>query len=397
VMRVAIDLTPLLPNVSGVDRYMLAMVTSLLQLGLNHEYVLFINAEDRQRIQDLVAGIRNASPSRIIVVSTRPRPIRLFWQQAILPIATKARNIDVVHSPSFMMPMLRADAGHVLTVHDMTSFLLPGHHPWYRRGRVYEWVVRNSIRRADLVSVPSAATRQDLLSAVPEKDPNDVRVIACGLNAAFRSHSPAELAPVLKRLGIHWPYVLFVGTLDPRKNLARLVDAFTQVIQRGNTPEHLVIAGQPGWSGGALLESAPSALRERVHLTGYVADADLPPLYAGATVFAYPSLMEGFGFPPLEAMACGTPVIASNLSALRENLEGAAYLVSPDDTKSIALALECMLADAGLRAQYIRAGFERASQFQWSSFAQTTVACYEEVVRRRNRTPAIHVAQSKAG
>ena len=115
---------------------------------------------------------------------------------------------------------------------------------------------------------------------------------------------------------------------DLRKNLERLIDAYAQVAQRGDVREHLVIAGQPGWRGGVSLEHVPPALRDRVHHVGYVADSDLPSLYAGATVFTYPSLMEGFGFPPLEAMACGIPVIASNLSVLRENLEEAACLIS---------------------------------------------------------------------
>lgn len=397
--RIAIDLTALLENVSGVDRYMLAMVSSLLPLGLDHEYFLYINAEDRARMEDLISGLgRGLSPFRLIEASRRSRPLRLFWQQSVLPIAVKARNIDVVHSPSFVMPIATAGAGHVLTVHDMTSFLLPGYHPWYRRGRVYEWAIRSSILRADLVSVPSAATRHDVLRAVPEKDPHDVRVIPCGVGPAFTPRSPAEYAPVLAHLGIPWPYILYVGTLDPRKNLARLIDAYATVVARGNLREHLVIAGQHGWRGGLAFQDVPAAVRERIHEIGYVTDSDLPRLYAGATLFAYPSLMEGFGFPPLEAMACGTPVIASNSSALRENLEGAAYLVSPQDTQSLADALERMAADAPLRAQYRDAGLQHAKRYQWANFARSTAACYEEVaLRRRRPAVTIRAARSKAG
>jgi glycosyltransferase involved in cell wall biosynthesis len=397
--RIAIDLTALLHNVSGVDRYMLAMVSSLLPLGLDHEYFLYINAEDRARMQDLISGLgRGLSPFRLIEASRRARPIRLFWQQSVLPIAVKAMNIDVVHSPSFVMPMVTAGAGHILTVHDMTSFLLPSYHPWYRRGQVYEWAVRNSILGADLVSVPSDATRQDVLRAVPEKHPHDVRVIPCGVGPAFTPRSPAEYAPVLARLGIHWPYILYLGTLDPRKNLARLIDAYVKVAERGNLREHLVIAGQRGWRGGLSLEDVPAAVRERIHEIGYVADSGLPCLYAGATLFAYPSLMEGFGFPPLEAMACGTPVIASNSSALRENLEGAAHLVSPQDTESLAAALERMAADAQLRAQYRDAGLRHAKRYQWANFARSTAACYEEVAHRRGRPASTaRAARSKAG
>lgn len=395
--RIAIDLTALLPNVSGVDRYMLAMVSSLPSLELEHKYVLFINVEDRERIQSLLSGLSHG-PSRfgLIAATRRSRVMRLIWQQSILPLAVKAMNIDIVHSPSFLMPMARGGAGHILTVHDMTSFLLPTYHPWYRRGRTYEWAVRNSIRRADLVSVPSTATRDDVLRAVPEKDPGDVRVIPCGLSAAFTPRSHADCAPVLARLGLHRPYILYVGTLDPRKNLARLIDAYVEICQRGSVREHLVIAGQPGWRGGISWENVPPALRERVHEIGYVADADLPFLYAGATVFAYPSLMEGFGFPPLEAMACGAPVIASNLSALRENLEGAACLVSPQDTSSIAAALERMVVDVQMQSHYRDAGLRHAARYRWDSFAQSTAACYDEIARRRKSGLAISAAQSNA-
>lgn len=395
--RIAIDLTALLPNVSGVDRYMLAMVSSLLPLGLEHEYFLFINAEDRPRIQNLLSGLGSGlSRVQVITATRRSRWMRLFWQQTVLPVAVRRLKIDVVHSPSFLMPWRRAGVGHIVTIHDMTSFVLPDYHPWYRRGRTYEWAIRNSIRRADLVSVPSLATRKDVLLAVPEKDPNDVRVIPCGLSPAFSPRPHAECAPVLARLGIHWPYILYVGTLDPRKNLARLINAYTQVAQCADVCEHLVIAGQPGWRGGVSLQHVPPALRERVHQLGYVADSDLPSLYAGATVFTYPSIMEGFGFPPLEAMACGTPVIASNLSALRENLEQAACLISPQDTQSIAAALERMVGDAQLRAQYRRAGIELASRYRWEAFARSTAACYEEIIRRRSAL-AIHAARSTAG
>src|SRR5258708_5630863 len=138
-MRIAIDLTALLPQISGVDRYMLAMVSSLVQLGSDHHYDLFINAEDRPTIQDLLSGVPTGrSRVRVTAVSRRPRVMRLLWQQAALPIAVRAMGIDVVHSPSFLVPMGRADAGHMLTVHDMSSFVLPSHHPWFRRGRVYE-------------------------------------------------------------------------------------------------------------------------------------------------------------------------------------------------------------------------------------------------------------------
>jgi glycosyltransferase involved in cell wall biosynthesis len=285
-----------------------------------------------------------------------------------------------VHSPAFIMPLYRGGAGHLLTVHDMTSFLIPGYHPRSRRGRMYEAAVCGSIRRADLVSVPSNAVRDDVLRLLPHVPPQRIRAIPCGVDRAFAPRTVGEVEPVLARLGIRWPYILFVGTLDPRKNLPRLVEAYTRLVDRGGTAEHLVLAGQFGWSVKELLDRLRQpTLLDRVHILGYVAEGDLPYVYAGARLFAYPSLLEGFGFPPLEAMACGVPVVASDSSSLRDNLAGAADLVPPEDVDALAAAIERMLTDEAWRAERVAAGIERAAKFSWDAFARATVACYEEI------------------
>ena len=373
-MRVAIDLTALIARPTGVDRYMTGMVESLARLG-GHEYILFINAEDRERI----AGLHTGS-ARVNVLSRRLRASRIFFQQILLPIAVQSMRIDVVHSPAFIIPWRRGRAGHVLTVHDMTSFLLPRHHPRNRRGRIYEAAVRGSVRRADLVSVPSRSVRDDVLRLVPDVPRDRVRAIPCGIGDSFVPRSAAEIGPVLERLGVRWPYILYVGTLDPRKNLPRLVESYARLVERGGAAEHLVLAGQFGWSVGELLDRLrlPS-LRDRVHVLGYLAERDLPYVYSGARLFAYPSLLEGFGFPPLEAMACGAPVVASDSSSLRDNLAGAAELVPPEDVPGLTAAMDRVLTDTTLRTRRIAAGIERAACFRWEAFAQTTAACYEEV------------------
>jgi alpha-1,3-rhamnosyl/mannosyltransferase len=278
------------------------------------------------------------------------------------------------------MPLYRGTQRHLLTVHDMTSFLLPGYHPPSRRGKMYESAVARSIRRADLVSVPSPSVRQNILDLLPDVSPAHVRVIPFGIDEAFRPGEPNAVKPVLERLGISQPYILYVGTLDPRKNLPRLLESYQQLVAEGNTPEHLVLAGQLGWSVDSLSTrlSAPE-LRGRVHAVGYVDDRDLPHLYSGARLFVYPSLLEGFGFPPLEAMACGTPVVASLSSSLKDNLEGAAELVPPEDVEGLTTAMRQLLRDEQLRARRIADGLERATKFRWERCAQQTLECYREL------------------
>jgi alpha-1,3-rhamnosyl/mannosyltransferase len=277
------------------------------------------------------------------------------------------------------MPAWRGRARHVLTIHDMSSFVLPHCHPPIRRGPLYERIVSESIRRADLVTVPSSSVKADILRFVNDVSEDQIHVIACGIDDAFHPRDAAEVAPVVKRLAIPTPYVLYLGTLDPRKNLPTLIDAFTELVA-GGRPEHLVLGGDVGWSPNELLSrAARSELHGRVHFPGYIAEADLPFVYAGATVFVYPSLLEGFGFPPLEAMATGVPVVASATSSLHENLTGAATLVPPGDAKRLAAAMDALLTDETARTDAVEAGLKRGQAYRWDRFAAETFACYEEL------------------
>jgi glycosyltransferase involved in cell wall biosynthesis len=376
-MRVAIDLTALNAKPSGIDRYLVGMVRSLARLENGAEFFIFINVEDRARFTG-----PNRPPARCHVLSCcfRPRIIRLFFQQFLQPLLLYLLRIDVLHSPTFIMPAWRGDARHVLTIHDMSSFAMPHCHPPTRRGPLYERVVRASIRRANLVTVPSSSVKADILRFVPQINEERIRVIPCGIDDAFHPRDPAEVATVLQRLSISTPYVLYLGTLDPRKNLPTLIDAFAELAAEGR-PEHLVLGGDAGWSPNELLSRvARPDLHGRIHFAGYIVEADLPLIYGGATLFVYPSLLEGFGFPPLEAMATGVPVVASDTSSLRENLAGAATLVPPDDSRQLAAAMRILLIDEAARLSAVEAGLKRSQTYRWSRFATETFACYEAVL-----------------
>jgi glycosyltransferase involved in cell wall biosynthesis len=374
-VRIALDLTALNAQPSGIDRYLLGMVRSLALLESDAEFFLFINAEDRSRF---VGSHQLPAHCHVWPCCFRPRAFRLFFQQILQPLFLYVLRIDVLHSPTFIMPAWRGRARHVLTIHDMSSFVLPHCHPAIRRGPLYESIVSASIRRADLVTVPSSSVRDDILRFVDGVPEERIRVIACGIDDAFHRRDPAEPAQVLKRLGLPTCYVLYLGTLDPRKSLSTLLEAFAELVAAGR-PEHLVLGGAAGWAPNELTSRiARNGVESRVHLAGYIAEVDLPFLYAGAALFVYPSLLEGFGFPPLEAMASGVPVIASDTSSLRENLADAAILVPPNDSKRLAAAMRTLLSDEAARAQAIAAGIERARGFRWENFATATFACYKE-------------------
>jgi alpha-1,3-rhamnosyl/mannosyltransferase len=377
-MRVALDLTALNANPSGIDRYLLGLARSLALLERDAEFFFFINVEDRARF---AGSYRLPGHCHVLPCCFRPRIFRLFFQQLLQPLFLYALRIDLLHSPTFIMPWWRGRARHVLTIHDMSSFVMPHCHPPIRRGPLYERIVSGSIRRADLVTVPSSSVKADIMRFVKGVNEERIRVIACGIDDAFHPRDAAEVAPVLQRLSIPTPYVLYLGTLDPRKNLPTLIDAFAELVAAGR-PEHLVLGGDAGWSPNELLSRvARNELRGRVHLSGYIAEADLPFVYSGAALFVYPSLLEGFGFPPLEAMATGVPVIATDSSSLRENLAGAAVLVPPNDGKRLAEAMRILLSDETARATAVDAGLKRSQSYRWDRFAAETFACYEELCR----------------
>jgi glycosyltransferase involved in cell wall biosynthesis len=205
-------------------------------------------------------------------------------------------------------------------------------------------------------------------------------VIPHGIGERFRPPSAERVEAVRARLGLPRRYVLYVGTLEPRKNLTVLLEAYARLVTGGRVDEDLVLVGRLGWERSELMRAAAhDAIRGRVHVTGWVEDDVLPVLYAGARAFVYPSIEEGFGFPPLEAMAAGVPTVSSDTSSLRENLAGAAELVAPTDVVALTAALGRVLADERLRAKLVRAGLERAGSFRWDESARSTLRCYAEL------------------
>ena len=380
-MKIAIDVSALLPQLTGVDNYLIQLVLHLGKIDQRNEYLIIHNYEDRRLFADRLPNNFTLAP-----LSLRPRPFRLLSQQIFLPIAASCWEADVVHSPSFIMPYLRGSARHALTVHDMTFFSHPQCHIALRRSRWYRRMVLESLRRTDVVLVPSQATRQAVLQFLPEMRSERIHVIAPGINEEFQPGKPATVQNVAARLALPEPYILYVGTLEPRKNLPVLVESFRRLAEAGVIKEHLVLAGKLGWGYEALLKQVRApALRGKVHLVGYVNQADLPAVYAGARVFVYPSLYEGFGFPPLEAMACGVPVISTRSSSLIENLEGAAELVPPDDVTALVHALRRLLTDDTYRVERKRQGLERVRCYQWEQTAKETLRSYQAVMNLKGR------------
>jgi len=381
-VRIGIDYTAAARQRAGIGRYTRELVTALLALERDtqppHQYVVFaatggLDPHDWKRETDRLRAASLQSPSSTL--HFRPLPITDDWLARLwhrlrlpIPVETVTGPLDVFYSPDFVLPPTRRASRTLLTVHDL-SFL---HHPEAfvpALLRYLERVVPRSIARADLVLADSAHTRFDMVSrlGVP---PDKVRVLYSGVRPCFQPKpaSSGERERLQARYGFgEGPYVLSLGTLQPRKNYVRLIRAFNQL------PDHLadqlLIAGGRGWLYEEILAEARQHA-DRVRLLGFVDDTDLPALYRHAALFAFPSLYEGFGLPVLEAMACGVPVVCSNSSSLPEVAGDAALLVDPLDTDRLAVAMACVLGDAVLRQDMVARGLAQASGFTWELAAR---------------------------
>jgi len=313
----------------------------------------------------------------IVHVRQRGRAGRLAWEQAALPERLRRHRIDVLHSPHHHTPMLSLGVRRVVTVHDLTFLLIPERYPAARR-LYMTWVTRAAARVASTIITPSETIRDEVISrlGVPAE-----RVVAVPEAAGPQYRPVDDDALGRMRWKYHLPseYILSVGSLEPGKNRPRLIQAYARLRGEGiDAP--LVIAGQRAWRyEGEIALARELGLREHVRFLGYVPDEDMPALYSGATLLAFPSLYEGFGLPVLEAMACGTPVVTSNVSATAEAAGDAARLVDPTDLDALTAGLREVLSDPSVRFDLQARGLERAKAFSWERAARGTLAVYHAV------------------
>ncbi len=381
-MRIAIDYTAAARQGAGIGRYTRELITAVLAVGAPHHYVVMAAAAGLgERWEREAARLRAAGGDRLTL---RPLPLTddwmaRIWQRLRVPIPADwiSGRVDLFYSPDFVLPPLQRGTPALLTVHDLSFLRHPETFPEALRAYL-ERAVPRSVARADHILADSHATRRDLielLGAAPDK----VTTLHLGVSASFSPKpGPNERARLSARydLGAK-PYVLAVGTVQPRKNIRRLIDAMDALADSHDVT--LALAGQPAWLSDPILEAA--AARDYVRVLGFVADEDLPALYRQAEVFAFPSLYEGFGLPPLEAMACGTPVVASNASSVPEAVGNAGLLINPRDVPALAHALERALTDGTLRGKLRERGLDRAAEFTWDRAARRWLALIQEIER----------------
>jgi glycosyltransferase involved in cell wall biosynthesis len=369
-MRIAIDASrTVVARRTGTERYSLELIRALLRLDQDNEYLLYFNQPPRPGLIEPAPNWR----ARVI-------PQRRLWTHTRLSWALLRDRPDLLFVPAHVLPLLH-QCRSVATVHDLGFRFFPAAHP--RLGRWYlELSTRWAALRASRLIAVSGCTATDLQRCY-HVDPARVAIVYEGVDPTFAPVSDANrLGLVRQRHGLsERPYLLTVGTLQPRKNLGLLLRALRLLLDQGLDLQ-LAVAGRVGWGEIDLpAESVRLGLAGRFRPLGYVADEDLPALYSGALACVLPSLYEGFGLPALEAMACGTPVVAANNSALPEVVGPAGLLVDPRDASGLAEALRRLATEPDLHEQLARAGPARAATFTWERAARETLAVLEAAAR----------------
>jgi glycosyltransferase involved in cell wall biosynthesis len=303
---------------------------------------------------------------------------RLRWQQWHLPLLARTRRVDLLHVTGFDAPLWQP-VPTVVSVHDLIGMVFPGNLPPVARWYWSRWLPW-SVRHARHIITGSEATKRDIQRLLGV-EADRVVVIYDGVDERFSPQPPDAVAAVRQRYKVpDGRVILYVGTIEPRKGIDTLLDAWAQIASA--LPDTtLVIAGKEGWATAALhAQERALGIERRVCWTGYVADADLAAVYAMADVFVFPSRYEGFGLPPLEAMACGVPVISSDASSLPEVVGDAGVLVSPDDADGFATAIKNVLAQPNLAATLRERGLGRARLLTWERTAAQTYAVYKKMM-----------------
>lgn len=310
------------------------------------------------------------------------RPLgRILWEQTALPARLARAGLDLIHGPAHALPVLgRLPA--VVTAHDLSFYRMPETLP-AAKAFYLRWAMRHAARRASALVAISDFTKRELV-ALLGLDPDRVQVIYNGVDPAFRPLPPAEVETWRRTAGLPDRFILALGTLQPRKNLSTLLEAYAALQTRmdGEAPD-LVIAGAAGWGPSDLGRRASElGIAERLRFPGFVAEAELPRLYNAATLLAYPSRYEGFGLPIAEAMACGTPCIVADSSCLPEVAGGAAPAVHPDDAAGWAGELAGLLEHPDRAARFRVAGLARAAHFRWPKAAEETADLYRRATHK---------------
>lgn len=373
-MRIGINFQTMDRYISGVEYYCLGLLNGLLRIDSQNDYIVFTNQSDL--VKQHVSSANNLTI--IEAKHLKTRVTRICWEHTQLPRLSLKEKLNVLHCPSYICPLPKTSVPYIVTIHDTIAI---DHPQWCKRTNAlyFNLFMKTTVKNAARVISVSKHSSDDVKRNF-NLPCSMIRTIHSGIDGIFNTKkNPCQDYQVKKRYNLPEHYILYVGNIEPKKNIRILLRIQKELREKG-LPHKLVIVGKRAWSARAELDEIKRQIASgNVVRAGYVDREDLPCVYQMADVFVFPSLYEGFGFPPLEAMACGTPVISTSNGALDETLRDAALTVDSQNVQQITQAIISMLTDNRLRERHIRMGLERSSLFNWDRAAEQTLSVYKEV------------------
>ncbi|HEY1403119.1 MAG TPA: glycosyltransferase family 1 protein [Pyrinomonadaceae bacterium] len=385
-MRIAIDGIPLAEPKTGIGHYTFELARGLAALVPEHDFELVAHVPIETAIEAAFDG-GVPLPANLRAVHAPTNALSKRWWTIGLPLYVQRRGIALFHGTNYKVPLWNR-CRTIVTIHDL-SLLLHSHthqEELVRRARLR---LPATARMASKIITDSESVKREICEHLRIK-PEKIAVVPLAPRRAFRPVAQAATVAARRRLGVEDDFILFVGTVEPRKNLLTLVRAFEELTNRTSLRPQLVIAGQKGWLTEelfALIEQ--SGLSPRILFTGYVSDADLAALYSSCRVCVYPSLYEGFGLPPLEAMSCGAPVITSRIPVIMETVGDAARLVEPTNVRELADCIHGLWESEAERRRLSADGIAHAANFTWERTARLTLDVYDEVLQGAAGEPRV--------
>ncbi|MBU1157056.1 MAG: glycosyltransferase family 4 protein [Proteobacteria bacterium] len=381
-MQVGIDICRLTDPWTGIGNYIANLLAGLAAVDQDNQYILYPYFPEcfPRRVKDMAQFVPPQDNFSLWGAGRPELLVKLLWFKLKLPQPWFLAKPTVTHSTNLAGPRL-THGKLVVTVHDLSFCRQP---QWHKADN-NEFSLRalnNAVANADLLIAPSTFTAEELVELYPATQ-GRVRVVPEAVLPVYRpATDPAPMRAVLERHGLERPYLLFVGTLEPRKNLVRLLAAYERLVAGGQDEFDLVLAGGTGWKAGPIEEAlSHSPVRERIRRLGYVPGPDLPALYQGAWALVYPSLYEGFGLPVLEALACGVPVVTSAAASLPEVGGDAALYLDPEDPEQLLDTLERITGQPGLREDLAAKASAQAGRFSQEAMGRAALAVYREAAK----------------
>jgi len=373
-VKIAVNCLPFRRELAGTSRYALNTIRWLLTNDQSNEYVIFSTKEFAVNIEEYLPNMQYTLV--ICPIMAEHFYVRIIWEQCVFPLQMVLNRVDILFAPSLSAPVF-SRVRRVIVIHDMVAFYFGSRYSKLRKWYI-RFITHCLLEKAERVITVSQHSMNDI-AKYSKKNISKVSVIYEGVEEKFHVINDYEvLRHCREKYKLPEKIILYVGMLEPGKNIYRLIRAYGKIYK--NIHEKLVIAGKKGWAFHDIFELVKKLdLEKNVVFTGYVDDEDLPALFNCASIFVYPSLYEGFGLPCLEAMACGIPVIASEVTSLPEVVGDAAVLVNPKNDGAIALAMKELVDNKQLREEKQRKGFERIKMFSWKKNTQKLLQIFDEI------------------